>query len=124
MRTLLRSLKLWQKFMALAVICTLMAGLPFYITFRAETQAIEGARSEAAGIAPVKATLQLMQGVTAHRGPSRKVLEGNTGAQGARKAAAEKVEQNFASVASSLNATGFAHALAEHEQARSQWQQL
>jgi hypothetical protein len=64
MTNVLRNLKLWQKFTALAIICTLMVGLPFYITYSAETLAIEGARSEAAGIAPVKAALQLMQEVT------------------------------------------------------------
>jgi methyl-accepting chemotaxis protein len=91
-------MQLWQKFAALGVIGAIMTALPTYHVIKARNGEIAVAKSEGAGINPVRSAIALQRSLQAHRGYSGIVLSGNAASEGDRKVRANEVAAELATL--------------------------
>ncbi len=95
MQTLIRNLKLSQKFGLIGLLAVLMVAIPATLTVRNNLSNLQATRSEAAGMAPAAAMLKLIQLTQQHRGLSAGVLGGNESMAATRQARQGEVTQAF-----------------------------
>jgi methyl-accepting chemotaxis protein len=89
--SLLHRLNLLEKFLILGALGLLMSALPTYLYVRDSLHAIEHARQETRGVAPVEALAQLVQRMQVHRGLSVGMLGGDDTLAARRPAARDAV---------------------------------
>ena len=90
---MLQRLSLLHKFAILALIGVLMCLLPSWLYTRSALRALEQARHEAQGAAPLAALNQTVQAMQVHRGLSASMLSGNAVLAARRPAARDAVVQ-------------------------------
>jgi len=95
---ILRSMQLWQKFATLGIIGAVMTAVPTYHVIKARNAEIAVAKSEEAGIGPVRSAVALQRGLQTHRGYSGMVLGGNAASDGDRKVRATEVATALATL--------------------------
>jgi len=124
MKSTLRTMKLWQKFAALAVIGAVMCAVPLVTVVGYKNGEIGVARSEAEGLGPVRIAVALQRQLQAHRGLSGIVLNGNAGVDGERRARLADVNAEFDRLSASLGALGYTAASAEVDAVRTSWKDI
>ncbi|MFN9123709.1 MAG: methyl-accepting chemotaxis protein [bacterium] len=124
MKSSLRSLKLWQKFAALAVIGAVMCAVPLMTVIKYKNGEIAVARAEAEGLGPVRSAVALQRQLQAHRGLSGMLLGGNTSVDGDRRARLADVNAEFDKLGSSLAAAGYTGASDELAAIKAGWMAL
>ena len=67
MKNVLRSMKLWQKFAVLGVLSTVMCAVPLLKVIEDRASEISTAKAEHSGIAPARASINLLQALQRHR---------------------------------------------------------
>ncbi|MFO0144281.1 MAG: methyl-accepting chemotaxis protein, partial [Betaproteobacteria bacterium] len=99
MKRSIANLPLRYKFMLIAALVVVMTAVPLYQSFRAEADALAVARAEQNGLAPAKATIDLIQLMQKHRGLSAATLGGNDVLAAERRDTAAAVDKAVAVVA-------------------------
>ena len=118
-------LKVSQRFVLLGVFALVLTLIPSLFFFRVSYQNIQVAQQEAAGIAPIKGVLKLVQLTQQHRGLSGLVLGGNAAAQAQLSAKKTEVDQAYQALNQLLAAGDGDPALTKAiTQARETWQRL
>lgn len=125
MQGLIANLRMWQKFV---VIGTLALGILAILTtqvVKTHLDAVNTARTEAAGIAPAGQVLKLIQLTQQHRGLSAGLLAGNDRVAAARQTKQGELDQAFAVAASVLSGSlGAAAPMGHIEKLKRDWQAL
>jgi len=98
MNTLLSRLVLWQKFALLALCGIILASVPLALYIAESNKAIDSAKLQARGIAPIQALLKAVTLTQQHRGMTAMVLAGNDAAKGARAAKQDEVTAAIAAL--------------------------
>jgi methyl-accepting chemotaxis protein len=124
MKNTLRTMKLWQKFAALAAIGVVMCAVPLVTVIGYKNGEIGVASSEAEGLGPVRIAVTLQRQLQAHRGLSGIVLNGNAGMDAERRARLADVNAGFERLSASLGALGYAAASAEVDTVRTGWKDI
>ena len=106
MQSLIRNLKLSQKFWLIGVLALIMVAVPAGMTIQNKLSVLRNAQTEAAGMAPASALLKLIQLTQQHRGLSAGVLGGNASMVATREARQGEVHQALEAVRQSLAALG------------------
>ncbi len=84
-------LKVWQRFALIGAIALTATAVPVAMSVARVYGTMQVAQREADGIAPVRATMRVMETVQQHRGLTASVLAGNAAAQPARLTAQQDV---------------------------------
>ncbi|NVE00238.1 ATP-binding protein [Massilia sp. BJB1822] len=124
MKTLLSRLLLWQTFLLLAAMGTVLVALPFGLFLNESNKAIEVARQEMRGIAPTRALLALLRSLQQHRGLSTMADLGFNEADAGLAASRQAVDKGFFTTETLLLPLGDTALLADFQQVRDQWQAL
>ncbi|AZP13570.1 PAS domain-containing protein [Undibacterium parvum] len=101
MKSLLNSVKMWQKFSLIGVFVVALFSLPFYFYLISINSDVDSAKTEQMGAAVLPNAVKLIQTLQQHRGLSGAVLGGNASFKPARETAAQSVNAAFESVLSS-----------------------
>ncbi len=88
---ILSRLELWQKFLILAVLTTLLVLIPFSLYVASALDDVTVAQNGQKGIKPIEALQNLMKLTQQHRGMSSLVLNGQTSVAAAREAKEKEV---------------------------------
>jgi methyl-accepting chemotaxis protein len=107
MNTMLRRMKLWQKFAALGVIASTTIAVPLYTTVTYQHSQLAVARNEAAGLTPLLTAFSLQKQLQSHRGLSGLVLTGKLENEPDRRAAQVGARAAAQQLAQELEAAGF-----------------
>ncbi|MCE2950432.1 MAG: methyl-accepting chemotaxis protein [Betaproteobacteria bacterium] len=121
MKSTLRTMKLWQKFAALALLGAIMCAVPLMKVVASKNAEIGVAQSEAEGLGPVRAAIALQRQLQAHRGLSGIVLNGNAGVDGERRARLADVNSELGRLSAQLATLGYAAAAAEVDSIKAGW---
>jgi hypothetical protein len=122
---LINRLLLWQKFVVLVVIVSILVGMPFYFYLQNVPYDIDFAVVEQRGIEPLKVLLRVLQDVRTHRGLSALFLGGNEALAGKRTAKNAEVEQDIAVFDKVFRgSTTNAELVKEWEARRGEWKDL
>jgi methyl-accepting chemotaxis protein len=105
MHTLLNRLFLWQKFLLLAFLGTLLAAAPLILYINESDKAVDSATRSASGIEPINAVLKLVLLTQQHRGLSAMMLAGDMSAGTARAAKQKEVDAAIAGAAAAAAQT-------------------
>jgi len=124
MKSTLRTMKLWQKFAALAAIGVVMCAIPLVTVIGYKNGEIGVARSEAEGLGPVRIAVALQRQLQAHRGVAGMLLAGNASADGERRARLADVNAEFDRLSAALNTLGYSSASTELEALRNGWRDI
>ena len=124
MKSFLRSIKLWQKFAALAVIGAVMCAVPLVMVIGYKNGEIAVARAEAAGLGPAREAVALQRQLQAHRGLSGIVLNGNATVDSDRRARMADVNAGLGKLGASLAASGYKGAADELAAIKVAWTAL
>jgi methyl-accepting chemotaxis protein len=98
MNALLSRLLLWQKFALLSILCLVLIVVPLVLYVSESDKAIDAARQEVRGLAPIQATLKVVQLTQQHRGLSAMMFGGNEAANEKRAAKQKEVDQAIAAL--------------------------
>ena len=96
--SMLQSLKLWHKFLALSLIGLILASIPGYFYFREANKALDAYSSEQMGIGPMAAVMRVIQLTQQHRGLSALTLGGSSSADAPRSAKQQETDQAYAAM--------------------------
>jgi methyl-accepting chemotaxis protein len=124
MKNILRHMKLWQKFAALAVLGIAMCAMPLTEVVTYKTGEVAVAEAEDAGLDPMRTAVVLQSALQAHRGLSGMALNGNATAEADRQPRQAAVEAQFAKLGKELADLGYAKALTEFRSLKSGWDKL
>ena len=124
MKNVLRSMKLWQKFGALGVIGAVMCAIPLTKVIEYKSGEIAVAKSEHAGIDPVRTTVALQRQLQAHRGLSGLVLSGNAAADIERRNRQADVNTQLAKLSKELSDLGYSKAAEGAKALQTGWTKL
>jgi hypothetical protein len=106
MKRLVGNLKMWQKFALIGVLAVGMVAAPTVLVVRADWNALQTVRAEAAGMAPAGELIKLIQVTQQHRGIAAGLLGGDKTAQAAREAKQAEVEASLNKAAAALSTFG------------------
>jgi len=124
MDSIIRNLKLSQKFMLIAVIAMLLLAIPASMVVRSEMDLRDFAKQELSGIEPATDALKLIQLTQQHRGLSASVLAGNTAAADKHQSTQAEVTSAFAKAQASAASLGDAKLTATFTRMARQWSDL
>jgi methyl-accepting chemotaxis protein len=93
MNLILRRLLLWQKFLVLSLLCSVLVAIPLLLYVVQSGQEVRVARQEAQGIAPIRAIMNVIKLAQQHRGLSAIVLGGDNSAADRRRAKQQELAQ-------------------------------
>jgi len=96
MTRLIGRLKIWQKFALVVALLIPLIAVPTVLVFQADASALETAQSEAAGIEPVTALIDLIQVTQQHRGLTSGMLSGDGSLKAQREARRDEVNKALA----------------------------
>jgi methyl-accepting chemotaxis protein len=92
MKSLLDSLKMWQKFASIGLLVLAVFGLPFTFYLKVVTSDVNVAELGQMGSRVIPPASKLMQSIQRHRGANAALLSGNTSMQTARDTASKDVD--------------------------------
>ena len=124
MKQTLRSMKLWQKFAALAVMSAVMCAVPLVNVVGYKNVEIAVARAEAEGLGPVRIAVVLQRNLQAHRGLSGIVLNGNASVDVDRRARQADVNAEFQKLSAALAGLGYTDAATEVDAIKAGWKAI
>ena len=121
---LLRTLRLWQRFVVLGLIGLVMCLVPLQKVVSYKKGEIAVAQAEANGLSPLRLSIDLQKALQRHRLLAGATLGGVSGADEARVKVAADVEQRYAALIARLGELAYADALRETEASRGRWKSL
>jgi len=124
MKSLIRNLRLSQKFALIAFIALLLLAIPASMVVRSELDLRDFAKQELTGIEPANDALRLIQLTQQHRGLAASVLAGNADGADKRQAKQAEVTSAFAKAQASAAALGDAKLTATYARMARQWSDL
>jgi len=124
MKNVLRSMKLWQKFAALGVIGAVMCAIPLAKVIEYKNSELAVAKSEDAGIDPVRTAVALQRQLQAHRGLSGMVLGGNAAADNDRRSRQADVNTQLAKLGKEVTDLGYTKAADAVKALQTGWAKL
>ena len=124
MKRLVGNLRMWQKFALIGVLAIGMVAAPAVLVVRADWNALQTVRAEAAGMAPAGQVIKLIQATQQHRGIAAGLLGGDTTAQSAREAKQAEVDALVNKVAAALATFGDAKLAAQLQSLQRDWKSL
>ena len=124
MKQTLRSMKLWQKFAALAVIGAVMCAVPLVKVVGYKNAEIAVARAEAEGLGPVRIAVVLQRNLQTHRGLSGILLNGNASVDADRRARQADVNAEFQKLSAALAGLGYTDAATEVDAIKAGWKAI
>ena len=121
----IQNLTLSRKFSLIAVLAAAMLTLPAAIVVRSDVQAMDSARTSAAGLPAAKAALDLIQRAQQHRGLAAVEIAGNQAVASERMGKLKQVDSALATLRTSIDALPGSAALTPRWQAvADDWQTL
>jgi methyl-accepting chemotaxis protein len=125
MNRLLNRLLLWQKFMLLGLLGTMLVAAPFTLYLTESGKLISATGLEIQGVAPAQRLLPVLQLMQQHRGLSAIVLSGNDGAMPKRNAKMEETDKAIAELDRAIRDSDSPSAIHnEWQQIRNNWSSL
>ncbi|HLL19067.1 MAG TPA: nitrate- and nitrite sensing domain-containing protein, partial [Rubrivivax sp.] len=124
MKRLVGNLKMWQKFALIGVLAVGMLAAPTMLVVRADWNALQTVKAEAAGMAPAGELIKLIQVTQQHRGISAGLLGGDKSAQAAREAKQVEVEAALNKAGTALSTFGDAKLVAQLQATQRDWKAL
>jgi methyl-accepting chemotaxis protein len=124
MESIIRNLKLSQKFALIAVIALLLLAIPASMVVRSEMDLRDFAKQELTGIEPATDALKLIQLTQQHRGLAASVLAGNVDGADKRQAKQAEVSSAFSKAQASAASLGDAKLTATFTRMAQQWSEL
>ena len=124
MKNPLRSMTLWQKFSTIAALTALMCAMPLVPLLQSKSEAIEVARAEAAGIAPLQLAIGLQLQLQTHRGLTGMVLNGSSSAEPDRAKRQAEINAGLARLEKSLGDPAYAKPAQVVKAWQADWQAL
>ena len=121
---LLRTLRLWQRFVVLGLIGLVMCLVPLQKVVSYKKGEIAVAQAEANGLSPLRLSIDLQKALQRHRLLAGATLGGDSGAEDARVKVAADVEQRYTALLARLGELAYADALRETEASRGRWKSL
>ncbi|WP_317205835.1 methyl-accepting chemotaxis protein [Janthinobacterium sp.] len=122
--SLLDRLLLWHKFAIISVIALLLTSIPTYMYLREAGKNLDAALLEADGLAPVAASLRLVQLTQQHRGLSALLLGGVDAAREGRAAKQREADLAYAALDGIVAGLGNKGISAAWRPARQDWEAL
>ncbi|TPQ24667.1 PAS domain S-box protein, partial [Methylomonas koyamae] len=98
LNTMLSKIKLWQKFLVLIVLATIMSAVPTYLLVERSLNEKDVALKEKKGIDYTTATIKLMQLAMDHRGINGMVIAGNGQEISRRNAKRQEINEHLANI--------------------------
>ncbi|MBB4844803.1 methyl-accepting chemotaxis protein [Paucibacter oligotrophus] len=124
MNSLLRNIKLWQKFVLIGLVGLVLAIIPATQQLRTLIADQQFIKKEITGLAPIKETQQLARALQLHRTLSSLVLSGQNISAIERAQARERVQQALLKAGQSLEDPQFSKAAARIKSVKAEFEQL
>ena len=124
MPSLLRRLRLWQKFSAIGLLSTVMCAVPLAFVLHSEHIELQAAHSESDGLAPVRSSHALLRAINEHRAAEARALIGDPRAAAERRRLQSEVQAGLDGLQRLLDERGYAAAGAEVRGLQTAWGQL
>ncbi|HLL12677.1 MAG TPA: nitrate- and nitrite sensing domain-containing protein, partial [Rubrivivax sp.] len=118
------NLRMWQKFALIGVLAVGMVAAPTVLVVRADWNALQTVRAEAAGMAPAGEVIKLIQATQQHRGIAAGLLGGDTAARAARDTKQSEVDALQNKVSAALEAFGDAKLVSQQQALQRDWKAL
>ena len=118
------NLRMWQKFALIGVLAVGMVAAPTVLVVRADWNALQTVRAEAAGMAPAGEVIKLIQATQQHRGIAAGLLGGDTAARAARDSKQSEVDALQNKVSAALEAFGDAKLVSQQQVLQRDWKAL
>jgi methyl-accepting chemotaxis protein len=115
---------MWQKFALIGVLAVGMVAAPTVLVVRADWNALQTVRAEAAGMAPAGEVIKLIQATQQHRGIAAGLLGGDTAARAARDTKQSEVDALQNKVSAALEAFGDAKLVSQQQALQRDWKAL
>jgi methyl-accepting chemotaxis protein len=117
-------MKLWQKFAALGVISGVMCAIPLAVVIEYKSSEIAVAKSEDAGIDPLRTAVALQRQLQNHRGLSGMVLGGTVTSDADRRNRQAEVNTLIAKLGKELDERGYAKSIDSLKALQAGWSKL
>ena len=124
MKSILRSMKLWQKFGALGALSAVMCAVPLMKVIEYRNGEIAVAKGEEAGIDPARTLVELEKSLQFHRGLTALVLGGNAAADSDRRTREAEVNVQIAQLIKQAGEVGYDKVVDDGKDIKAAWEKL